>query len=183
MFGYIQPRLEIFAAREASVWPAMKRALLFNPVIAAIVIGFILGGSGIGLWKPLARMADLVGSTCGICALLALGLGFRQKLRVARHAPGTLLHKAGRQAGIALIKLVVHPFIAWLIMYMAGVDGLWMGIGVVMSGVATAVGGYVFAETYGVISEEYALAAVITNFLGLFTVPVLVMIMRFGGYI
>jgi predicted permease len=183
MFAYIQPRLEMFASRELAVWPVIKRALLFNPVVLSIVIGALLGGSGIGLWAPLAKMAGMVGGTCGVCALLALGLGFREKLRVARRAHGTLLHKAGRQGAIAFIKLAAHPFMAWLIMYVAGVDGLWMGIGVVMSGVATAMGGYVFAETYGVIAEEYALAAVITNFIGLFTVPALVMLMRFGGYI
>ena len=185
MVVYVQPQMELLAARQASgssaLWPVFKRAILLNPIVFVLVVGSVLSSTGIGLWGPFARVADLVGSTCGTCALLALGFEIRRKLQIAQKAPGSLRSKIFRQAGISWVKLVIHPLATWALMVFFGVDGMWLVIGVLMSGVATAVGGYVLAESYGVIAEEFALVTVITNFLGLFTAPLIVYLLQNNG--
>lgn len=184
MLVFVQPQLEFLQARSQQgnmIWSVFKRAVLLNPIMVTLALGLFLNLSGVGLWKPFAKVAELVGSTSGTCALIALGFDIRRKVDIAKKATGNLRSKLWRQAGLAGIKLIIMPCVTWVLMVLFGVEGLWFTVGIVMSGVATAVGGYVVAESYGIIAEEMALATVLTNFIGLFTVPLLVYILYNGG--
>ena len=150
-----------------SLWLVLGRAILLNPLLIGLVVGVGLCVSGIGLWPPIDRAARLIGVTSAPCVLLALGLDMRNKLRVAFRSPGK--HKFARQVGVNLVKLVVHPLLAWALLAACGLGGMWLAVGVIMAGTASAVGAYVVAEVYHTIPEESALSVVLTNGLSLFT--------------
>ena len=153
--------------RESSLWPVLRRSVLLNPLVIALVIGSALCVSEVGLWAPLDRAARMIGATAAPCMLLALGLDMRNKLRVALRASGR--HMILRQAGINATKLVAHPLLAWALLAACGVDGMWLAVGVIMAGTPGSVAAYVIAEVYQTATEEAALDVVLTNSLSLFT--------------
>ena len=169
------------ASSRPPVWAILFRAIFRNPLIIALAAGSLLGLTGLGLWGPLDRTAAFIGSTSAPCVLLALGLDLRSKLRLALRASGG--NMAVRQAGVSVAKLLVHPLLAWGIMHVLGVTGLWLAVGVIMSATSTAVGAYALAEVYGQVSEEAAFSVVITSGLSLFTMSGFAYAFRAAGWI
>ncbi len=157
------------------------RAVLLNPFVVVTILGMIVSVFAIHIWTPLGRMLDLVGSTGAPCALVSLGLGMWRKLGVARRSASP--HRLAWQSGIVLFKLVLHPLLTWLLLALAGVEGVWLAVGVLMSGTSTAVMAYVLAEIHGVIPEECALSVVITAFLSMFSIPLFALGLKTCGYI
>ena len=145
----------------------LVKAVLLNPLFMGLAVGMVLCLSGIGLWGPLERTAALISQTCAPCALIVLGLDMRNRVRVAR-ASGT--QAAPHQSWIALVKLILNPLLAWLLLWLFGVDGQWLAVGVIMSGTTTAVAVYMIAEYYRTVPEESALAVVVSHACSLFTV-------------
>lgn len=168
-------------AQSGGVWKVLRRALLFNPLLLALAAGVLLCASGLGLWPPLDRAARMIGATSAPCMLLALGLDMRNKLRVALRAAGG--HKVLRQVGVTSVKLIVHPLLAWGLMLLCGVEGMWLAIGVIMAGTATAVGAYVVAEVYAAVPEESALTVVLSNAASLVTMSVFSYLFKVWGLI
>ncbi len=165
---------------QTGIGTLLVRALLFNPVLMGVVIGMLLCLSGIGLWAPLERAASLIGQTCAPCALLALGLDMRSRLRVALRAEG---HAFRHQTVVVAAKLLVHPLLAWLLLWFFGVSGVWLAVGVIMAGTATAVAVYMMAEYYQTVPEEGALSVVLSNGLNLFTMSAFAFVFKLLGYI
>ena len=165
--------------RGGGLAPMLAKAVLLNPLMLGMCGGFLLGGSGLGLWGPLDKAAELIGNTTAPCMLLALGLDLRGKYRVAAlSGKGLNLPRLG---GVGMLKLVVHPLLTWWLMDLLGVGGTWLVVGVIMSGTATALVSYVIAEIYDAVPEEVALTAVVTNVLNLVTITVLASIFRGMG--
>ncbi len=165
-----QVQLDIESSKTADGRPAglravLVRAVLLNPLILGMLGGALLCLSGLGLWTPLDRAANLIGMTAAPCALLALGLDARRQIRVGLGSRGD--HALTRQAGVALVKLVLHPLLTWGVLALCGISGTWLAVCVIMSGAATAVGCYVVADIYKTVPEESALSVVLTNILSL----------------
>lgn len=181
-----QARLDLLAG--AAAWGDGSRSrlatllrvfVLGNPILLATLAGAALSLSGLGLWEPLDRTISLVGYTAAPCMLLALGLNLRQKLALAMgRAEG---HAALRQTWLISCKLLLHPLLCWGIMWMLGISGAWLAIGVIMSGTGTALIVTVLAEVYSAVPEESALTAVLSNGLSIFTLTGFVwLFMRLG---
>ncbi len=75
---------------------------------------------------------------------------------------------------------MVHPLLAWLLLPCSGF-GVWLVVGVIQSGTATALVTTVFAEIYDHEPAEAALIAVVTNVLNLVTLTVLAGVFRSMG--
>ncbi|MDD3313807.1 AEC family transporter, partial [Pseudodesulfovibrio sp.] len=157
----------------------MAKAVFLNPLMLGMFAGLALGATGVGLWKPLDRAAELVGNTTAPCMLLALGLDLRAKLRVG--LSGDWKRRMPRISAVAAIKLVLNPILAWALLSLCGVTGTWLAVGVIQSGTATALVTYVVAEIYGFVSEEVAMIAVVTNVLNLFSLAVIAAVLRSMG--
>ena len=164
-----------------SVPRIVARAVLLNPFFVATVLGMAVSFSGVKLWAPADRVMALIGSTGAPCALIALGLDMWRKMAVARRS--TNPKRLTWQGCVVLVKLVLHPLLAWGLLALCGVSGVWLGVGVLMSGTSTAVMAYVLAEVKGVIPEECALSVEVTAFLSMFTIPVFALALRAAGYL
>ena len=155
-----QARLDMLAG--AAAWGGGSRSgavallrvfILGNPILLATLAGAALSLSGLGLWAPLDRGHRQPGGPYGAPAcLLALGLDLRQKLALAMHrAEG---HAVLRQVWLISCKLLLHPLLCWAIMWLLGISGAWLAIGVIMSGTATALIVTVLAEVYGAVPRS-----------------------------
>ena len=165
---------------QVGIGTLLIRAFLHNPIFMGLLSGVVLCLSGIGLWAPLDRTAELIGQTCGPCALVALGLDMRSRMGVAMRAEA---HAFRVPLGVLLVKLVIHPLLAWLLLAVCGVSGLWLAVGVIMAGTATGVAVYMMADYYQTVPEEGALSVVLTNGLNLFTLSIFAFIFRLMGAI
>ncbi|MGE4505175.1 MAG: AEC family transporter [Desulfovibrionaceae bacterium] len=158
----------------------LARSVLLNPFMVGMVVGFGLGLTGIGLWGPLDRAAEMIGGTTAPCMLLALGLDLREKVRVA--LSGNWRSALPRIGAVTVVKLVLTPLLAWGLLSLFGVTGTWLAVGVIQSGAATALVTYVIASIYGHVPEEVAMIAVVTNVLNLATLTVIAGILRAQGF-
>jgi len=157
----------------------LAKAILLNPLMVGTVVGLALCGTGIGLWQPLDKAAEMVGNTTAPCMLLALGLDLRDKLRVA--VSGNWRARMPRITAVTVIKLAVNPLLAWWLLSSFGVEGTWLAVGVIQCGTATALISYVIAEIYGHAAEEVAMIAVVTNVLNLASLTVIAGLLRWQG--
>lgn len=157
----------------------LAKSVFLNPLMMGIFIGFALGATGIGLWLPLDKAAEMVGNTTAPCMLLALGLDLREKLRVG--LSDNWRARLPRISIVTVVKLVINPILAWGLLSLFGVTGTWLAVGVIQSGTATALITYVIAEVYGHVSEEVAMIAVVTNVLNLATLTIIAGILRSQG--
>ena len=183
-----QSRLDILAGVTAwdgkkggaRLWRLCRSLLLGNSVLLMSGLGLILSLSGVGLWRPLDRVAELIGNTAAPCMLLSLGFDLRQKMALAaRRGQG---HAFLRQAWVLLCKLVLLPLLAWGIMETIGLPPLWTAIGVLISATGSALIASVLAAVYSAIAEEAVMTAVLSNGLSLFTLTGFIWMFRHLGY-
>lgn len=154
------------------------KSVVLNPFMASICVGFLLGGTGIGLWTPLDKAAAMVGNTTAPCMLLALGLDLRAKMRVAFSGKRFDYTRFGVTV---LMKLVLNPILAWYLFLFLGVQGTWLAVGVIMSGTATALMTTVVADIYKQLPAEVATITVTDNLLNLATLTILTAFLRSQG--
>ncbi|MBI1384351.1 MAG: AEC family transporter [Rhizobiales bacterium] len=115
------------------------RQVALNPLILSVVAGGILNLTGIGLPRPAREVVDFLASGALGISLLAVGAGLRPL-----EGGGT-----GRLVLGCALRLVVHPAIMWVMLTLAGVDGLALTIGVLSAAVPTAVNAYILARRMG----------------------------------
>ncbi len=151
-------------------WTLFNNLILKNPLLMGIIIGLLLSSTGIGIWQPLDNALSLLGSSSAPCALVVLGLDFKNNFQRATHSTtvslkGMTIH----QSYIAIMKLIIHPLLVWGMMILLDVNELWAAVSVITSSSATGIGLYVVAENYGYMPEQCALSVAITNSICLIT--------------
>lgn len=156
----------------------LLKSILFNPFIISTFVGLFLGLSEIGLWEPVDKAASMVGNTTAPCMLLALGLDLRDKVRLAFTGDTFNFIRFGTSL---LMKLVIHPILAWGLLSLMGVHGTWLAVGVIMSGTATALMTTVIADIYRCLAADVATITVASNILNLATLTLLTAILHAQG--
>lgn len=135
------------AGRQAEAHPLrlglrVGASLLRNPVVAAPLLGAAWAMAGITMPESLASVARMLGAAASPCALLAIGLFFA--LPAARMPEG-----GGLPIGIAALKLLGQPLLAWLLGRFAfGVEGEALGVLVLLSALPTGTGAFMLADRY-----------------------------------
>lgn len=126
-----------FTARRAG---RILADVLRNPIVLGIVAGLLVRASGITLWMPLGAILDFLGSAAVPCALFAMGASLAT-FPMGGDLPAAL--------GLTVLKLVVHPFLVWLVAVpLLGLGGLSVSVAIVMAAMPSAVNVYLFAERY-----------------------------------
>lgn len=145
----------------------VAKGLVRNPLIVASFIGIGLAASGLTLPKPLAAYGELLGSAAGPCALFALGATLAS--RPAAH----LRDGAGETAFLCFMKLVVHPWLVWLMAaWVFELPPLWTAVLVVDAALPLAANVYLLAQRYRLYAAEASAAVLASTVLALITVSV-----------
>ncbi|MEY4680799.1 MAG: hypothetical protein RLZZ276_2448 [Pseudomonadota bacterium] len=93
------------------------RAVLSNPLIAAMGGGVLWSAAGLGMPRAATVFLDMLGACAGPCALFAVGLF------LAGQDSKALLDRAriGEVCAVSVVKLVVQPVATWF-------AGAWLGL-------------------------------------------------------
>lgn len=154
----------------------LKR-MAFSPVTMAILLGVLLSLTGWGRSIPLlSQYADILAGITTPLSMVVLGFQF-SNMRI----DGVVLQKITYQ--VILLKLVVHPFLAILMMKLGSIlFHLSVELEIAMliaTAVPTAASAPAMAETYGADGEKAAKLTVATTLCSLVTLPLIYLLFQF----
>jgi len=120
---------------------AVVTSVLRSPMVASIGVGLLFSLSGLTLPAVADNFTRLLAAAAGPCALFAIGA-----------ALGGRALKVDREIGaLVAIKLLLHPLIAALVLYLLWpVDPLAAAVGVVCATLPSASNSFIIAQRYGV---------------------------------
>lgn len=140
------------------------RGVLRNPLIAAILSGTIFGFAGVALPEVVATTLGMVAETAAPLALMALGMGLAH-YRV-RDGIGVAL-------AISAVKLLLQPFIVWLLARALGLPQLETQVVVLLASTAVGVNVYLMANQFRVLEGAVAGSLVVSTLLSALTTPLI----------
>lgn len=132
-----------------------------NPFFLAIAAGMALSATGIGLPGPADRFFSFLAGAAGPAALFSLGASLAGRSVAGDAAPIAIMN---------VLKLLIHPLVAWFILNLFEVEGLFFSLGIVLAAMPIAGNVFVIAEAYGVMVRRLAAAILISTILAVVTV-------------
>ena len=138
------------------------KAVLRNPIIAAILIGTAWGLSGLKLPAVINRSVELLGQAAIPLSLIALGMGLaeyriREGLKVS--------------ATICTLKLVVQPLIVFLLARWLALPPLETQVVVMLASLPVGANVYLMSRQFEVLGGPVAASLVISTALAALTTP------------
>ena len=145
---------------ELAIGVLRRRAL--HPFIIATAIGVLSAWAEFAPPTPVARLLEYLAQAAAPCALFAMGVTLA--LRPLRRVPREL-------APIALLKLIVHPLLCYVLLSLAGnFSEIWVFSAVLLAALPTATNVFVIAQQYGVWVERASASILVTTVLSVATV-------------
>lgn len=143
--------------------------ILANPIIAGILLGVAANAAGLVLPGPVDAFAGLMATIAIPCALVALG---------ASLAGYPLAGQIGPASALAVLKLILHPLLAWVIAVpILGLGAPWAAVAVVMAGMPSGAMVYLFGARYETASSVAAATVVVTAAASVVTLSILLVLM------
>ena len=159
--------IELGAGRQASLAIIFRRvvtALARNPLIIATIAGLLWGVGGLHLPLPVVAFGNLLANAAAPCALFAIGATL----------VGRPLHSGFPElALISVIKLVVHPALAFGIAGLLTLDPLLTKVAVLEASLPLAANVFIMARAYNVYVERASSAILLSTICAVFTVSAL----------
>ena len=182
LMGFLVPVLNLFAII-ALIWPQRKndsgapaqnwlREIMLNPLILASFAGIFWSYFSLPIPLILEKSLGIVSGLTLPLALLAIGGSFSlQRLK------GDL-----QSAGIAtLLKLIGMPIIATLILVSAGVQGVDLGIGILLAGTPAATATYIMAHQMKADAELAGSIVMLSTLSSAVSYTLLLLLLRHNG--
>lgn len=143
---------------------ALGKLLAKNPLLIACAVGIFLNATGIGLTKPLAVTANIIGAASLTLGLLAVGGGLR------------ISHVVEEKWAVfytSILKLIAMPILMMGFCLLFGVDGLPRQVVLICAAVPGATSSYVLARQLG--GHMELMASLITGgtMLAVITMPLM----------
>lgn len=153
----------------ASAMKALRttlKTMIYNPIIIAIALGLLAGLVDLPLPRPVDRILEMLGLAAIPAALFALGAG---------QAHYRVVGDASEMAAVSIIKLIVHPLIAWLLAGpLLGLDPATLGTVVLAAAMPVGVNVYLMARQHDCHVAASGSAMIVTTALSLLTVSALI---------
>ncbi len=150
----------------------MARHVLLHPVLLATALGLVFLAFGIRLPEAVETALSVLGAAAPAAALFALGLAlsFRPLGRPSLEMPA-----------VVLAKLVVHPFIAYLLLsWVGGFDRIWVSTAVLLAALPPALDVLSMAQRYRVPADRAATAIGVAMIASVVTVTVALILLVNG---
>lgn len=133
-----------------------------HPIILALAVGLIAQRFGFRAEGPLKSFVDQLAATASPCALVAMGLALKRFGFVSDF-------KA--VAGISTLKLIVHPFLVWLLAFhVLDVPPVWAGVALLFAAMPCGVNAYLIASRYKVAEATASAAVAVSTAISVVTV-------------
>ena len=148
------------------------KAVATNPIVASIVSGTLFGLAGLGVPALLDAPLAMLGSSAAPLSLVALGMGLAEY--------GI---RAGWQqsAAICVLKLLVQPFVVWLLARLLGLPRLETQVVVLLAALPVGANVYLMSRQFKTLEGPVAAALVITTALAAATAPLVLTLLGTGG--
>jgi malonate transporter len=148
------------------------RKIVLHPFIIATAVGVAGAYFEVQPPLPLERFLQYLANAAAPCALFAMGVTLA--LRPLKRVPVEL-------GPIALLKLVVHPALAYVILSLVGnFDPIWVYAAVLLAALPTATNVFVIAQQYGVWVQRASASILLTTCLSVITVTALLYLIKSG---
>lgn len=149
-------------AMGARRFAATARAVVANPIIAAILAGTAFGYTGLAMPAWLARTLELLSQAAMPMSLVVLGMGL-----------GAWAVRSGWRSSVtmAAIKLVALPAVAWGLARLLGLPPAETLVVVVMAALPTGANVYLMARQFGTLEGPVAASLVVSTAIAAITTP------------
>lgn len=137
--------------------------LLKNPMIVAIVLGFVWSGFAIPIPLPMNEFLAILGGAATPGALFAIGASLATKSAEKVHIAGWL----------SFCKLALHPLMVGIAMLIFKVDPYKAGVAISAAALPVAGNVYMLAQHYGVAPHRVSAAILISTAASIITVSLI----------
>lgn len=148
------------------------KAIATNPIVASIVSGTLFGLAGLGVPALLDAPLAMLGSSAAPLSLVALGMG------LAEYGIRTGWQQS---AAICVLKLLVQPFVVWLLALLLGLPRLETQVVVLLAALPVGANVYLMSRQFKTLEGPVAAALVITTALAAATAPLVLTLLGAGG--
>lgn len=148
------------------------RKIVLHPFIIATAVGVAAAYFQFRPPVPAERLLVYLSNAAAPCALFAMGVTLA--LRPLNRVPAEMLP-------IALLKLIAHPLLCYVVLSAVGnFSPAWLFSAVLLAALPTATNVFVIAQQYGVWVQRASASVLITTCLSVFTVTGLLYLIRNG---
>jgi malonate transporter and related proteins len=160
--------------RPLEVAAEILRKIALHPFIIATAAGAAAAYGGFSPPVPVERLLNSLAQAAAPCALFAMGVTLA--LRPLKRRPPEL-------GVIAILKLLVHPLLCYVMLALFGsFDETWVHAAVLLAALPTATNVYVLAQQYGTWVERASASVLVTTVMSVITVSGLIYLIR-NGYL
>lgn len=140
------------------------RGTIENPVIIALIVGFVWAGIGLGMPAPLDAFTASLAKAVAPAALFALGASMAS-YRLGGHLRESVL--------MVLFKLIVHPAAVWLVgRYVFDLEPLYLAVATVTAAAPIGANVFVLAHRYQVYLARVTSALMISVVVSVMTLTI-----------
>lgn len=173
----IAPTMMAFARGEKTspvkLFLEIARRILLHPFIIATIFGVLAAWLKVTPPLPVTKLLEYLAQAAAPCALFAMGVTLA--LRPLKRVP----HELG---AIAVLKLLVHPVLCYLILSLIGnFSEVWMYTAILMAALPTAANVFVIAQQYDVWVQRASASVLVTTVLSVVTVTTVVYLIKSGA--
>jgi len=148
------------------------RRIVLHPFILATAAGVCAAYFRFQPWLPVERLLSYLSSAAAPCALFAMGVTLA--LRPLKRVPTEM-------APIAILKLIVHPLLCYVLLsWIGNFSPEWLFSAVLLASLPTATNVFVIAQQYNVWVQRASASVLITTCLSVVTVTGLLYVIRHG---
>ena len=148
------------------------RRIVLHPFIIATAFGVAAAYVGLRPPLPVERLLSYLSAAAAPCALFAMGVTLA--LRPLRRVPVEM-------APIAILKLVIHPLLCYVVLSWIGdFSPVWTFSAVLLAALPTATNVFVIAQQYNVWLQRASASILITTCLSVATVTAWLIAIRSG---
>ncbi|MFZ1324566.1 MAG: AEC family transporter [Candidatus Contendobacter sp.] len=145
------------------------RAVLTNPIVAAILSGSLFGVSGLPLPMLIDAPLAMIGQAAAPLALVALGMGLAEYgIR-----DGWRLSLA-----ISALKLLVQPLVVWLLARLLGLPMLETQVVVLLASIAVGANVYLMSHQFQSLEGPVASSLLLSTGLAALTTPLVLTLLQ-----
>jgi len=145
--------------------------VLRNPIILGILVGALVNVGRVDLWVGVEAMLEFLGAAAVPCALFAMGASLAN-YPLAGDVPSALT--------LTGLKLLVHPFLVWLIAVpVLGLSGIAVSVAVLLAAMPSAVNVYLFGARYEAAPRVAARTVLVSTLGSILTIAVVLLLL--GG--
>jgi predicted permease len=150
----------------------VARAVALNPLVLAGVAGVLVSVTGLPLPKAVGTFCDILGAAAGPCALFAIGLFMVDR---------SLRTGLGEVSWLVLVKLAIHPAIAWwLAFHVFTMPPVWAASVVILAALPTGALVFVLAQQYNLYIQRATSVILLSTVFSVVTLSALFVVLGVG---